>query len=393
MATKKPLYLHPYMELQGSLDSPDGRGRRYVATKSVSQGAVLLVEEAIVASEPEQTVKECMVSLCEKLGPHREWVETLEWRKCQFASEVAEQVYANKLEVDLPLVERAVNNAFKTMLLDGTWRASLYQHLSFFNHACRPNASPTIAHQEGGDASAATSSGCKTVYAIEDIPEGREVCIDYIGQTAGLFPKGPRQQVLREAWGFECACDRCASEPDMDPLDICQVSGQLREGLLVGEHWQTLPLQEEYRRVVADDVDRRGVTARILLAQALIEAPVNNKALNSMTVEDLKGVMVVMARYLKDLQTILPALHNMALKTYRDLRDLEIGMKGDDDDSDSDGDDEISGPQLSPKDRKNWESALKMSFLDWPSMTRKERLQRVERPFAMLAQDSLNPQL
>lgn len=56
MATKKPLYLHPYMELQGSLDSPDGRGRRYVATKSVSQGAVLLVEEAIVASEPEQTV-------------------------------------------------------------------------------------------------------------------------------------------------------------------------------------------------------------------------------------------------------------------------------------------------------------------------------------------------
>lgn len=33
----------------------------------------------------------------------------------------------------------------------------------------------------------------------------------------------------------------------------------------------------------------------------------------------------------------------------RDLRDLEIGMKGDDDDSDSDGDDEISGPQLSPK--------------------------------------------
>lgn len=29
--------------------------------------------------------------------------------------------------------------------------------------------------------------------------------------------------------------------------------------------------QEEYRRVVADDVDRRGVTARILLAQALIE--------------------------------------------------------------------------------------------------------------------------
>lgn len=83
------------------------------------------------------------------------------WARASLTSRGRRQVYANKLEVDLPLVERAVNNAFKTMLLDGTWRASLYQHLSFFNHACRPNASPTIAHQEGGDASAATSSGCK----------------------------------------------------------------------------------------------------------------------------------------------------------------------------------------------------------------------------------------
>lgn len=80
----------------------------------------------------------------------------------------------------------------------------IYPNASFFNHDCLPNACRFDYLDRDVDGNTDI-----TIRAINDIPEGREVCLSYFPANWGYTE---RQQRLMEDYGFHCICDRCEVE-------------------------------------------------------------------------------------------------------------------------------------------------------------------------------------
>jgi hypothetical protein len=76
----------------------------------------------------------------------------------------------------------------------------LFLTASRINHSCRNNAQNTWNEK----------IGCITIHAVQDIEEGQEVLITYLGQAA---PYAERQQSLRNKFFFDCKCDLCSLPP------------------------------------------------------------------------------------------------------------------------------------------------------------------------------------
>jgi hypothetical protein len=70
------------------------------------------------------------------------------------------------------------------------------------NHSCLPNADHAIDW----------SNLRMTVYASAPIAAGAEICIEYVPLLAA--PRSSRQALLREHFGFDCACAACSRSPD-----------------------------------------------------------------------------------------------------------------------------------------------------------------------------------
>ena len=73
---------------------------------------------------------------------------------------------------------------------------AVYLMASRFNHACDANAAFKFN----------TRLGQLTVHAVRPIPSGAEVTFNYAGFVAC---RQQRQQRLRDAFGFDCACAKC----------------------------------------------------------------------------------------------------------------------------------------------------------------------------------------
>ncbi|GBF93793.1 hypothetical protein Rsub_06125 [Raphidocelis subcapitata] len=80
----------------------------------------------------------------------------------------------------------------------------LWPAFAYFNHSCLPST----VHYVVGER--------MVVRAVQDIAEGEEVTISFLGRQE-FAPVGARQAVLRERWGFECTCERCAVEAAAPP--------------------------------------------------------------------------------------------------------------------------------------------------------------------------------
>jgi len=81
---------------------------------------------------------------------------------------------------------------------------AIYPKATFFNHDCLPNAC-RFDYVDTGD----EHNTDMVVRLIEDVPEGKEICISYfrIGRDYGT-----RKRILMEDYGFTCGCDRCMIE-------------------------------------------------------------------------------------------------------------------------------------------------------------------------------------
>ncbi|KAG1668424.1 hypothetical protein FOA52_015954 [Chlamydomonas sp. UWO 241] len=78
----------------------------------------------------------------------------------------------------------------------GVWPAA-----ALANHACSPNA---VALVVGG--------GRFALRSVAEIMPGEEVTLCYLGGPGALAPAAARSAELYAAFGFECACGRCATE-------------------------------------------------------------------------------------------------------------------------------------------------------------------------------------
>jgi hypothetical protein len=76
---------------------------------------------------------------------------------------------------------------------------ALYPSSSYFNHSC----TPTLSKERKND-----------VWEFklkEDVGEGEELCISYLGGGESE-DRSARREKLSKGWGFECACARCVRE-------------------------------------------------------------------------------------------------------------------------------------------------------------------------------------
>jgi hypothetical protein len=81
----------------------------------------------------------------------------------------------------------------------------LYPIASYANHSCAPNTLQTFCYGEKGTIPSLRLTLC------EPVAVNQEVCISYLDNAA---PRKMRQQVLRDAYHFQCNCPRCQDDGD-----------------------------------------------------------------------------------------------------------------------------------------------------------------------------------
>ena len=95
------------------------------------------------------------------------------------------------------------HNAFTASAQDGTTFSGIFLTASLMNHSCYPNV---CFHWSG--VSLPDSSG--VVRAVSHIRAGEEITLSYI-RDEHCLPTAQRRQLLRQRYGFECACRLCAT--------------------------------------------------------------------------------------------------------------------------------------------------------------------------------------
>jgi hypothetical protein len=77
----------------------------------------------------------------------------------------------------------------------------LWPEFSLLNHSCTPNVALTVI------------KGTMLLHASDLLSEGQELSSSYLGRAL-MAPLQQRQQLLRDNYGFECGCSRCAGRWD-----------------------------------------------------------------------------------------------------------------------------------------------------------------------------------
>lgn len=91
-------------------------------------------------------------------------------------------------------------NSVDVMCPVGTSAAALYFEFSLLNHQCQPNCAT-----ENNDAAV-------SVFAIQDIKPGSQICISYLNARDRINVREKRRTPLKESFGFDCCCLVCAEE-------------------------------------------------------------------------------------------------------------------------------------------------------------------------------------
>ena len=112
--------------------------------------------------------------------------------------------------VDAGVVRRLLScigtNAATIASEDGTPAGcAVSAHMGFTNHDCAPNCA------------AAIRGGRVALTALRDLADGDELTISYVEPR---LPYYERRRVLRDSYGFDCDCDRCARERKMEVVKV-----------------------------------------------------------------------------------------------------------------------------------------------------------------------------
>ncbi|CAK9056512.1 unnamed protein product [Durusdinium trenchii] len=105
-----------------------------------------------------------------------------------------------QLKVSCPVVRRAAVNGVDVPLLSHDVVCGLWLQMALCEHSCDPNCS--LVH-DGEDLWFIT---------VRPIPAGSAVTTSYLNMESLMKPTSLRREELREVWGFDCACSRCAKD-------------------------------------------------------------------------------------------------------------------------------------------------------------------------------------
>lgn len=78
-------------------------------------------------------------------------------------------------------------------------KRAVFLTVARLNHSCIPNSQ--------GNLNTALPGSQFTIHALREIAEGEEITISYLHDELGI--RSVRQKVLKDGYGFECACEIC----------------------------------------------------------------------------------------------------------------------------------------------------------------------------------------
>ncbi|CAJ1335064.1 unnamed protein product, partial [Effrenium voratum] len=134
---------------------------------------------------------------------------------------------------------------------NGRFPAMLFRFCSRFNHGCFPNAGGQLPGTEALPSVESYRPPALSVYALEEIREGQEVCISYLSESDELSPLRERRAAL-QSWGFLCSCDRCQGGR---PLDRRLEAVEMREVGVEGKQAAVAKANAAYRAMFDPDFE------------------------------------------------------------------------------------------------------------------------------------------
>lgn len=85
-------------------------------------------------------------------------------------------------------------------------KRAVFLTVARLNHSCIPNSQ--------GNLNTALPGSQFTIHALREIAEGEEITISYLHDELGI--RSVRQTVLKDGYGFECACEICSASERHD---------------------------------------------------------------------------------------------------------------------------------------------------------------------------------
>ncbi|KAK3823226.1 MAG: hypothetical protein J3Q66DRAFT_397689 [Benniella sp.] len=170
-----------YNFLTTILDTPD-KGKGMFATKSIERGTLILSETPLLYIGDSTPVM------------NRLAVSSLNSGERGLFHSLYNAFSKESADKDGGIIQ---TNAIP--LKPGAQEYAVYRNISRINHSCVPNASHTWDPK----------SKKGSIYAIKDIPAGKEILLNYIELRTML---ADRERVLQHLFQFTCHCELCTAQ-------------------------------------------------------------------------------------------------------------------------------------------------------------------------------------
>jgi len=197
-------------------------GKSLVSATYIKESDIILQEDAMFSLEEEES--ECVplmdilmkyIKLARSLTPETlQFVRTLELHPDSEFSMANKEIISDydlniELKDNVALLQSVVQfNAFSEGVHSESKLVHVFKNTSRCNHSCIPNVDFEI------------ENGKITLKAIEDIPEGEHLMINYLGDSSIFDPTSERRRALQSRFLFECQCPYCILESEKDASKI-----------------------------------------------------------------------------------------------------------------------------------------------------------------------------
>jgi len=333
----------------------DKKGFGYKAAKPIKQGDVLLFETAAATCKIDRNAAMAdspnMTSHID--DPHRKMANELRQKFDETWINENIMVIRCPRNVDdkgsMKVVRVLESSTFECSREPG--RICIFPKGARFNHSCAPSAYADCTRSE------------LWVRALRDIPKGEEVCISYVPVSEAI----EKRKKKLEGYGFECDCQRCQEEKEVDPQFTvpCSCSKHIFSMVKDTRLYQTCQTcyntftrdEAEHHLSQVTEMNRKTIDAfrngadpqetlkKLLTFEKYVKTgfrdgipPLHSEAMFLLSnlanlhyhlavkvkVEDAKEKLDAFARYKKQSIERFEARHNMALTNQRDVDYVQL---------------------------------------------------------------------
>ena len=194
----------------------DGKGLGVIAQRDISQGEMILEDQPLLTIPCDD-----MDSLTD--DDIEKMLEALPKEKQEHFWKLFDAHIFG--ESERPSAKsRVLTNSYPVEDAEGNESFAVFNTVARFNHSCVPNVHNTWDFD----------TQTETLYAVQDIRQGQELCTTYLQPMDLYRPTDERRSILQRC-KFRCGCEACsllgveAEESDRRRRDLRRFSGELEQ--------------------------------------------------------------------------------------------------------------------------------------------------------------------